>query len=265
VCALAAALAVAWVLSAFLNAASMLQASAPVALETVALARPHARLLPVENVSAEPLGLIEVGYEEYLTFDAPEEIASAPAPSGALTLASAEADRPIVTASLGPIQLPESRLRAEDSAQDARPEIDSHTAIYDIAAHVVYLPNGEKLEAHSGVGRRRDDPRFVNVRNQGPTPPNIYELERREKRFHGVWALRLNPVDDSKMFGRDGLLAHSYMLGSHGQSNGCVAFANYPAFLHAFMDGEVDRLVVVPHIDGDPKLFARSHGDDTSL
>jgi hypothetical protein len=41
------------------------------------------------------------------------------------------------------------------------------------------------------------------------------------------------------------MLAHSYMLGPSGQSNGCVSFRNYPVFLNAFLKGEVDRLVVV--------------------
>src|SRR6202012_1618511 len=35
---------------------------------------------------------------------------------------------------------------------------DGHTAVYDITAHAVYLPNGMSLEAHSGMGRLRDDP-----------------------------------------------------------------------------------------------------------
>ena len=118
---------------------------------------------------------------------------------------------------------------------------DSRTAVYDISARRVYLPNGEKLEAHSGLGDKRDDPQYVHVRMRGPTPPNVYDLTLREKRFHGVRAIRLNPVDDSKMFGRDGILAHSYMLGSNGQSNGCVSFKNYKKFLQAFLSGEVDR------------------------
>jgi hypothetical protein len=50
---------------------------------------------------------------------------------------------------------------------------------------------------------------------------------------------------DGKMFGRDGMLAHSYMLGPSGQSNGCVSFSDYSAFLEAYLKGDVDRLVVV--------------------
>jgi hypothetical protein len=60
-----------------------------------------------------------------------------------------------------------------------------------------------------------------------------------------VRALRLIPVDETKVFGRTGLLAHSYMLGPNGDSNGCVSFRDYDAFLQAYRNGEVKRLVVV--------------------
>ncbi len=125
---------------------------------------------------------------------------------------------------------------------------DSHTAIYDIAARTVYLPNGHRLEAHSGLGSHLDDPRYVSTKGQGPTPPNVYSLALRERLFHGVRALRLLPAENGKMFGRDGILAHSYMLGPSGQSNGCVSFRNYPAFLEAYLRGEVNRLVVVERL-----------------
>ncbi|MFY8153608.1 MAG: hypothetical protein ACOVOI_16130, partial [Hyphomicrobiales bacterium] len=44
------------------------------------------------------------------------------------------------------------------------------TAIYDISAKTVHMPNGEKLEAHSGFGDKMDDPRYVHVRKHGATP-----------------------------------------------------------------------------------------------
>ena len=132
------------------------------------------------------------------------------------------------------------------------PDPDSRTAVYDISARTVYMPNGDKLEAHSGLYDKLDDPRYVRVKMRGPTPPNVYDLTLREQLFHGVRAIRLNPVDDNKMFGRDGMLAHTYMLGPNGQSNGCVSFKNYDRFLEAFLRGEVDRLVVVP--EGGTKL-----------
>jgi Tlde1 domain len=138
---------------------------------------------------------------------------------------------------------------------------DRHTAVYDITAHTVFLPNGERLEAHSGLGRGFDDPRYVSLRKRGPTPPNIYDLTLREELFHGVRAIRLNPEDDNKMFGRDGMLAHTYMLGRSGASFGCVSFKDYPKFLHAFLSGEVDRLVVVAHLDGPPSRVASARRD----
>jgi hypothetical protein len=126
---------------------------------------------------------------------------------------------------------------------------DHQTAVYDISAHTVYLPDGTQLEAHSGLGSRLDDPRFTNERMRGPTPATVYDLKLRESSFHGVEALRLVPVDESKVFGRSGLLAHSYMLGSNGQSNGCVSFRNYTPFLKAYLNHEIKRLVVVSRLD----------------
>lgn len=125
---------------------------------------------------------------------------------------------------------------------------DRYTAVYDISAHTVYMPNGQRLEAHSGLRERLDDPRFVHEKMRGATPPNLYELTPREQLFHGVQALRLNPVGGTT-FGRAGLLAHTYMLGPNGDSNGCVSFRDYAAFLRAYQNGEVRRLAVVARMN----------------
>jgi hypothetical protein len=126
---------------------------------------------------------------------------------------------------------------------------DRQTAVYDISARTVYLPDGTTLEAHSGYHEFLDDTRYARVRNRGVTPPDIYNLEPRERLFHGVQALRLIPVDESKVFGRSGLLAHTYMLGPNGDSNGCVSFKDYGAFLNAYNSGLIKRLAVVTSID----------------
>jgi len=131
------------------------------------------------------------------------------------------------------------------------------TAIYDITGQVVYMPNGEKLEAHSGLGQYMDNPKFVHLKMRGATPPNTYKLRLRESLFHGVQAIRMIPLRENEMFRRDGILAHSYMLGPNGQSNGCISFKNYPKFLAAFMRGEVDHVTVVARLDKAPSLFAR--------
>ena len=125
----------------------------------------------------------------------------------------------------------------------------SDTAVYDISAHTVYMPDGTRLEAHSGLGSRLDDPRYADERMHGVTPPNIYDLELREAPFHGVRALRMIPQDESKTFGRSGLLAHTYMLGPNGDSNGCVSFRNYDAFLQAYLNQKIKRLAVVARLD----------------
>lgn len=125
---------------------------------------------------------------------------------------------------------------------------DGQTAVYDISGRVVYLPNGTKLEAHSGLGGLMDNPAHVDQRMVGATPPNVYDLRPREKLFHGVAALRMTPVGENEMHGRNGLLVHSYLLGPNGDSNGCVSIREYERFLAAYNNGEVKRLVVVPSL-----------------
>jgi hypothetical protein len=153
-------------------------------------------------------------------------------PASALTLAYASAE----TGSLG-------------SGHVASGLYDRSTAVYDITAHKVYLPDGTALEAHSGLGALLDDPRHADVKMRGVTPPAVYDLQPREALFHGVEALRLIPEDENQALGRDGLLAHSYMLGPNGDSNGCVSFKDYEAFLQAYKNHEITRLAVVERLD----------------
>jgi hypothetical protein len=154
-------------------------------------------------------------------------------PASSLTLAFADAD----TGSLGP------------SHNAALGLYDRNTAVYDITAHKVYLPDGTALEAHSGLGAYLDDPRHADAKDRGVTPPAVYDLKPREALFHGVEALRLIPEDESKALGRDGLLAHTYMLGPNGDSNGCVSFRDYEAFLRAYKNHEITRIAVVARLD----------------
>ena len=136
-----------------------------------------------------------------------------------------------------------------DTGQPARVVTSSlrpggKTAVYNITAGTVTLPNGQVLEAHSGLGDYFDDPSHVNVRMRGSTPPATYKLSLRESMFHGVQALRLTP-QDSNIYGRDGLLVHTPMLGGRGDSNGCVSVRDYNSFLKAYQSGEIDTLKVV--------------------
>jgi hypothetical protein len=157
-------------------------------------------------------------------------------------------------ADLVPMRFTLASLTPGDGLFGSKPDLgalgyDNVTAVYDISARTVYLPNGVKLEAHSGLGGLMDDPAHVNQRMVGATPPNVYDLKPREKLFHGVAALRMTPVGDSDTLGRSGLLVHSYMLGPNGDSNGCVSIKEYDKFLQAYRYGQVKRLVVVPSLN----------------
>ncbi|MFC5323007.1 DUF2778 domain-containing protein [Bradyrhizobium oligotrophicum] len=139
---------------------------------------------------------------------------------------------------------------SKDPTGGGRPPYDTSTAVYDISAKAVYLPDGTKLEAHSGLGDNLDNPRSEKIKMRGVTPPHIYELKPREALFHGVPALRLNPIGgEDAIHGRNGLLAHTFMLGPNGDSNGCVSFRDYSAFLDAYKNKGIRKLAVLARID----------------
>jgi Protein of unknown function (DUF2778) len=156
-------------------------------------------------------------------------------------LAYASADASSITGSIG---------RDQNPTMGGSAPYDRDTAVYDITAHTVYLPDGTRLEAHSGLGDNMDDPRSQRVRMRGVTPPHIYTLKPRESLFHGVAALRLTPIGgEDAIYGRDGLLAHTFMLGSSGASNGCVSFRDYNAFLNAYHNQGIRKLAVVAKVE----------------
>lgn len=152
---------------------------------------------------------------------------------------------PVQVASIGPLD----GIGRNDNGIPQAP-FDKQTAVYVITDKKVYLPDGTVLEAHSGLGDRMDDPRSAPVRMRGVTPPHVYDLKLRESLFHGVEAIRMLPIGgEDAIFGRDGILAHTYMLGPNGQSNGCVSFKDYDTFLEAYKDGKINRLAVIARLD----------------
>ena len=156
-------------------------------------------------------------------------------------LSYASADASAITGSIS---------REQNPTMGGSAPYDRDTAVYDITAHTVYLPDGSKLEAHSGLGDNMDDPRSQKIRMRGVTPPHIYTLTPRESLFHGVAALRLNPIGgEDAIYGRDGLLAHTFMLGGSGASNGCVSFRDYNAFLNAYRNQGIRKLAVVARVE----------------
>jgi len=238
-------------------------------LETTLIVEPSVRQneFPISTFAERFLFKPAAPEESADADDAATAVPDAPASGKAAAGARAPAVRsaaklpPAIAATPVPTPAPTKKIHTADLAQDPNLRVDatSHTAIYDISAHMVYLPGGRRLEAHSGLGPHLDDVRYVNLKARGPTPPNVYQLTMREELFHGVRAIRLNPVDETRMYGRDGILAHTYMLGPNGQSNGCISFADYNAFLNAFQRGEIDHIVVVERLGNRPD--AQTTGD----
>ena len=151
-----------------------------------------------------------------------------------------------------------------DRAAKAIIAANPKTVLYDITKRAVFMPDGEKLEAHSGFGQYMDDTQSVHRRDVGVTPPNVYTVSFREKLFHGVRALRMKPVGGANMYGRDGFLTHSFLLGSNGQSNGCISVLDYDKFLKAFEDGKFERIIVVRNADEpSPAMVASNQADGT--
>jgi hypothetical protein len=248
--------------------AELTPAAAPSSAPDGTLAPPPQRT--AENVIAIPLPPPRPRFDRPIEA---EQIARSmplplPRPTTAPQIAArheppAESAAPLVTASIAPTPAPASlnffprSPKPQQASISLLPAPGGRTAVYDIEAHTVYLPNGDRLEAHSGLGKMLDDPHYVDEKGRGATPPNVYDLVLRKGLFHGVQAIRLDPVGNNTMFGRDGILAHPYMLGPTGQSFGCVSFKDYQEFLQAYQHGEVDRLVVVSHLDTKPSLAAR--------
>jgi hypothetical protein len=195
------------------------------------------RLLASREIAKAKAAILSVTSAEKPTIF--EKLYGKPQPKGPM-LAFASAD-------FSDVSIPSP---GKASAMGNAAPYDRSTAVYDITARMVYLPDGTKLEAHSGLGAKLDDPRYVHVRMHGATPPHVYDLEPREALFHGVPALRLKPVGgEEAIFGRTGLLAHTYMLGPNGDSNGCVSFKDYYAFLNAYRNQGIKRLAVLARVD----------------
>jgi hypothetical protein len=233
------------------------QASAEQEQSQPATAVPAVQMAAVEDDTKPQAAAPAIPLPKSRPVEANLELPSAaPASTGSVAVASAQPDDRSWFQKLSAL-LPSGGLKMASLGPDAGgisrggPDLtkfgyDKQTAVYDITAHVVYMPNGVKLEAHSGMGRLMDDPAHVSEKMLGATPPAVYNLKMREHIFHGVEALRMLPEDANATLGRTGLLTHPYMLGPNGDSNGCVSIKDYDYFLTAYKSGEVNRIVVVP-------------------
>lgn len=240
-------------------------AATPDASETMAAADP--RQEPFEELLSEPPAedhgaLPDDGPLPGAKPQAKPRAERVPAPEAPAVATTPEKPKKKTLLNMLAYAKPENPITTDDGAggifnrKNNLPGPGSRIAVYVIEDAVVHMPNGEKLRAHSGRGHMRDKPKYVHVKNQGPTPPNVYKLRMREARFHGIEAIRMNPVGDAKMYNRDGFLTHTYLLRRRGDSSGCVVFEDYNRFLNAYKRGNVHTLIVVPSMRDLPKYMA---------
>jgi hypothetical protein len=224
-------------------------ASVPPAAAASAPAAPNAPLPPKREVASigDSAPLPPARPAEFAALESPPPAATDKALGPSRSLGPLAYAAPDTTTLATPAAPPKTSIFSIFSPQPARPAgYDDHTAVYDISARALYMPDGTKIEAHSGLGDYMDDPNHVNEHLRGATPPDLYDLQPRESLFHGVAAIRLVPVGgEEAVYGRAGLLAHPFMMGDNGDSNGCVSIKDYDAFLKAFQDGKITRLAVV--------------------
>ena len=60
------------------------------------------------------------------------------------------------------------------------------------------------------------------------------------------------------MFGRDGMLAHSYYWAPADSRTRCVVFKDYGRFLRAFQRGDITHMIVVPRLPQAPNFANRA-------
>jgi hypothetical protein len=191
----------------FLPASSMPTRAALQPLDRSALAAVEMKLRAAQDVLAQKLmspdlrgGFVSAGLEEPKVEEAkraPTTVIplprSRPAAAGLLPV-MAQGDNGVgLDVRLPPQRRADDRTlfqKLQDRLASIAPEVgmfrrppdlaalgyDGQTAVYDITAHAVYLPNGTILEAHSGMGDLKDDPEHISVRMQGATPPATYDF-----------------------------------------------------------------------------------------
>jgi hypothetical protein len=200
----------------------------------------------VASIDEDDAPLPPVRPAEFAALDAPLNLDNGPDKTlgASRSLAYASPDTTILDTPAAPAK---TSIFSLFGPQHQRPAgYDDTTAVYDISAKILYMPDGTTIEAHSGLGDSMDDITQVGAHAKGPTPPDLYDLQARESLFHGIAAIRLVPVGgDAAVYGREGLLAHPFMMGDNGDSNGCVSIKDYNAFLKAYQDGKIKRLAVI--------------------
>ncbi len=126
------------------------------------------------------------------------------------------------------------------------------TAIYDISAATVYLPSGEKLEAHSGIAtcatiRAMLTRRCVALRHRALISFRCVKAYSTGSKQ----CVCSQPMVAIRTTATACWRTHTCCAGQ--DSNGCVVFKDYARFLRAFKRGEVNRMIVVTSMSSSSK------------
>ena len=114
----------------------------------------------------------------------------------------------------------------------------------------LFDPNGVKVATgYAGHGIGKNNPAMQGIRNVGPIPCGEYRIgELIDKHpTAGPLAIRLEPLDESVMFGRSGFLAHGDSIVAPGTaSNGCIIAPRTARLLVAGDKGGTLRVAAYP-------------------
>lgn len=97
---------------------------------------------------------------------------------------------------------------------------------------------------YSGAGSGKNAPTEENIRNVGPIPVGIYDIEAPiDSPTHGPYALPLMPSYENVMYGRSGFLIHGDSVERPGQaSEGCIIM---PKFARVAIWNSTDHVLQV--------------------
>lgn len=79
----------------------------------------------------------------------------------------------------------------------------------------------------SGCGEGKNNPEKQEVRSVGPLPRGRYKVGPPKQESTGPYSLRLTPLPETEMYGRDGFLCHGPSKGTNygEESHGCPILA----------------------------------------
>ena len=134
------------------------------------------------------------------------------------------ADSPAMT------QGPNQTSAPTEAAHDLTPSGDRFISYSQTSGELAFHDGANEFiigVGWAGHGIGKNNPEYQGVKETGPLPRGWYRIG--QPQLHptvGPFALRLTPLGDTEMFGRDGFLIHGASSKNYGQeSKGCIVAA----------------------------------------